>query len=650
MPVRIIVPASDVADGDADNWDLSGAVATDGSTKSGLVNGTAYKAFVLSDPSEIFTPVADDTTPDAFTFIDATDALASSLVASNTITVAGIDAAAAISVTGGEYRINAGAYGAAGGTVDEGDTVQLRGTASASGGGTVDVTLTIGGVAGTFTITTAAAVPAQVTGLTITPGDGQNALDWTAPAANGSAITDYLVEVNIEGAGWTTVSDGTSAATAYTHTGLANGDEHVYRVSAVNAVGTGPASASASGTPSVSASAPAQVTGLVLTPGDGEIGASWDAPSNGGAAITDYIVETSPDDAAWSTYADGTSVATAATIGGLGDGETLYVRIAAVNAVGTGTASASSSATTHDVPDQVTGLAVTPGDGENALAWSAAAANGSAISDYVIEYHDGDESWSTIADGASASTAYTHTGLTNGTTYTYRVSAVNALGTGAVSASQSGTPEAAAPVLAIAGFANAHDPDTASTYTFPSVAVSASTLVVAFTSRKGTTHTTLTVDGVAATKLGEDFPAAEGGQGTSYWLATGASGATVDVIGTASVAADRASVCVWSIGGTPNGAGALVTGGNGDAATSPGDLDVTEGGLVFGVAGWVGGSLSSWSGLTERLGQTDTGDTFLYAAADHAVSADETPRSLAVTWSGAPAVGHFTSLFLPVSV
>lgn len=91
-------------------------------------------------------------------------------------------------------------------------------------------------------------VPGQVTGLVVTPGNTENSLTWSAPSDGGSPITDYIIEVD-SGGGFTTISDGTSTATSFTHTGLTNGTNYTYRVSAVNSVGTGAASDTASGTP-----------------------------------------------------------------------------------------------------------------------------------------------------------------------------------------------------------------------------------------------------------------------------------------------------------------------------------------------------------------------------------------------------------------
>src|SRR6185503_12999441 len=103
-----------------------------------------------------------DTTPDSFSFAAQTGVTRSATATSNTITVAGISTAATISVTGGEYSINGGAYTASAGTVSNGQTVTVRQTASGSYATTTSATLTIGGVAAAFSVTTEAA-PADTT-------------------------------------------------------------------------------------------------------------------------------------------------------------------------------------------------------------------------------------------------------------------------------------------------------------------------------------------------------------------------------------------------------------------------------------------------------------------------------------------------------
>jgi hypothetical protein len=153
------------------------------------------------------TTAVADTTPDAFSFTDLSDQVLSTQVESNVITVAGINAAVAISVTDGEYQINGGAWTIAAGTVTNGQTVKLRHTTNASNGTTTDTTLTIGGVSDTFTSTTVTGLPAGYIsqgGLTWMPN---NIGPWTAYGYQGrtdwNTANTYCNTATINGqTGW----------------------------------------------------------------------------------------------------------------------------------------------------------------------------------------------------------------------------------------------------------------------------------------------------------------------------------------------------------------------------------------------------------------------------------------------------------------
>jgi len=108
-----------------------------------------------SKPTPTPTPVPD-TTPAAFSFIEQNVIALEAVVESEAVTIADIDAAAAISVSGGEYAIDSGVYTESAGTVTNGQTVRLRVTASDQFSTPVAATLTVGGVTGTFTATTLA--------------------------------------------------------------------------------------------------------------------------------------------------------------------------------------------------------------------------------------------------------------------------------------------------------------------------------------------------------------------------------------------------------------------------------------------------------------------------------------------------------------
>ncbi len=248
------------------------------------------------------------------------------------------------------------------------------------------VVASTGAVSGTGTPT--ATAPGQVTGLTGTPSSGQVALTWTAPSNGGSAITDYKVEFRTGAAAFATFADGTSTATAATVTGLTNGTSYDFRVSAINAVGTGTVSATYTATPTAAATAPAQVTGLSATPGDGSVSLSWTAPSNGGSAITDYTVQRrSPaGSGTYATVTDGVSTGTSYLDSGRTNGTSYEYQVAAVNAVGTGAYSGAASATPAAAPagytiGGVTGWAVAY-DGSDVAGNGSTPGNNTALAQW----------------------------------------------------------------------------------------------------------------------------------------------------------------------------------------------------------------------------------------------------------------------------
>ncbi len=95
-----------------------------------------------------------DTTPDAFAFLDASGVPVGSLQISKPIIVTGINSAAAISVSGGQYSIDGGLFAATPGTITAGASVRVRHVASSEFNGIADTTLSIGGISDTFRSTT----------------------------------------------------------------------------------------------------------------------------------------------------------------------------------------------------------------------------------------------------------------------------------------------------------------------------------------------------------------------------------------------------------------------------------------------------------------------------------------------------------------
>jgi hypothetical protein len=89
---------------------------------------------------------------------------------------------------------------------------------------------------GTVALPTLPGVP---TGLSVTGGDGQVTLSWSAPAGDGgSAISGYVVTPFIGGVAQSAVAYA-STATVQTIEGLTDGTEYTFAVAATNGVGLG---------------------------------------------------------------------------------------------------------------------------------------------------------------------------------------------------------------------------------------------------------------------------------------------------------------------------------------------------------------------------------------------------------------------------
>jgi hypothetical protein len=103
--------------------------------------------------SASFTATTVDTVPDPFSFSPAT-AQQPRTTATSSVTITGIDSSTPISITGGTYSINGGAFTSSAGTVTNGQSVTVAVAASGSQNTTTSATLNVGGVSGSFSVTT----------------------------------------------------------------------------------------------------------------------------------------------------------------------------------------------------------------------------------------------------------------------------------------------------------------------------------------------------------------------------------------------------------------------------------------------------------------------------------------------------------------
>ena len=199
-------------------------------------------------------------------------------------------------------------------------------------------------------------------------------------------------------------------------------------------------------------SVPGAPTGVTATAGNGSASVSWTAPtSTGGSPITSYTVTPYVGSTAQTPVTvSGSPPATSTTVTGLTNGTNYTFTVSATNTNGAGPASAPSNAVTpSNLPGAPTGVTATAGNGSASVSWTApTSTGGSPITGYTVTPYVGSTAQTPVTvSGSPPATSTTVTGLTNGTSYTFRVSATNANGAGPASAPSNAVTPAAAPAV-----------------------------------------------------------------------------------------------------------------------------------------------------------------------------------------------------------
>jgi titin len=281
------------------------------------------------------------------------------------------------------------------------------------------------------------AVPTAPTSLSIHAGDSQVQLSWSAPDDNGgSPIRSYDVYRSTVLGSYVLVAHTTSLG--YSDLDLINGQRYYYAVSAVNLVGEGPRALLDSVMPAGIPSAPLQV---VATPGVKNIIITWDAPTtDGGSSVLGYHVlrGNAPDSGTHVGDVNSNSY----TDSPMSDGETYYYRVVAYNDVDVGPPSEEVSATSFSLPGIPTFLQAEVSDRSISLHWSEPVTDGGASIVYYSVY-GGDQPDSMPLVTTISSRTYDLSGLINGHSYFFAVSATNAVGEGPSTDSLSAVPSRA---------------------------------------------------------------------------------------------------------------------------------------------------------------------------------------------------------------
>ena len=263
--------------------------------------------------------------------------------------------------------------------------------------------------------------PTDKPAVDLDAGDGMATVSWTAVAG----ATKYMVE-------WRTAAQTfgnaarqvTVSATEYKVSDLENGTEYMFRVTAANDDGPGPASDEAKATPmkagtTVSA-APTSMPGVEVDAGDEMATVSWTAV----AGATKYMVE-------WRTAAQtfGIAARQATVMNAMEyevedlENDTEYMfSVTAGNAAGYGPRSDEAKATPTDRPyiSRVTNLRVDPGDMMLMASWGEPETGADMVKGYKVSTYSQGRQFKSEQDVGMAYEA-TIEGLTNGVEYEVRV-------------------------------------------------------------------------------------------------------------------------------------------------------------------------------------------------------------------------------------
>ena len=288
-------------------------------------------------------------------------------------------------------------------------------------------------------------------------------LSWIEPDMNEStpAITGYKIEYKVGGGDYITISENTaSKTTSFIHQGLDSSETYSYRVYSINSEGESTTSSSASTKPKHTTT-PTALTATAIAPS--QIKLSWLPPSETfGQSISGYEIKREIVVGVYEDIGNTNSGTTSFVVTNLSIDKTYTFAVSANIGFGSSGESPTASATPREdsvnvVEDPITSTAVqitkssppikltatVVSSTQNNLAWSAPVEDGNtSITGYKIEVKRDNNSYTTlVSDTKSTTKTYSHANLITNSKYTYKVSAINAVGTSEPSNEFSATPK-----------------------------------------------------------------------------------------------------------------------------------------------------------------------------------------------------------------
>jgi fibronectin type 3 domain-containing protein len=267
--------------------------------------------------------------------------------------------------------------------------------------------------------------PAAPLNLLAKSGNGSVDLTWDPPVSNGgSTITNYKLYRGTASTSHTLYKT-LGKIFNFTDNDVTNGLTYYYKVSAVNKLGEGPASAIVKAVPQALPSAPQN---LKASPGDSFVLLTWNAPlDNGGYSIKHYKIYkgTSSGNLKFEKQIGNVRKFNDTSVT---NSNTYFYKVSAVTSVGEGALSTEVSTTPTGKPGKPQYLGALSGDSYIRLEWKAPEKDGGgSITNYRI-YRGSSAGQENFYLEIGNVLNYNDTNVTNGKTYYYKVTAKNDVG------------------------------------------------------------------------------------------------------------------------------------------------------------------------------------------------------------------------------
>jgi len=265
--------------------------------------------------------------------------------------------------------------------------------------------------------------------LTATVQGATVVLNWTATPTTGET---FVVKRGSTTTGPYPYQVGTSSTTTLTDTNLPTGSNCFYIVYATFTGGTQSANSNEASVTLV----PLAPSLIGVVPGNGQISLRWSAPTGNATPFT-YSLYRGTASGAENPQPIATLNGTTSYLdAGLTNGTAYYYVVTASDAAGPSAISSEGSAVPGTAPNAPVFKTVVAGNGQVVLAWTAPA--GAQTYDVYRGASTGNYTSHPVV--ASSTTSYRDTGLTNGVTYYYVVTASNGYGTSGHSPEIHATP------------------------------------------------------------------------------------------------------------------------------------------------------------------------------------------------------------------